>query len=332
MTNMKLVITIDTEEDNWGDFCATGQTFNNIDRIQRLQELFDTYNVTPTYLITYPVATHEKSINLFMEIEKSGRCEIGAHCHPWNTPPLGEVLNEKNSMLYNLPRDMQYQKMRYLHNTIITNMGVHPVSFRSGRWGYDEGVAENLLKLGYKVDSSITSYTDWGDYHGPDFSAISPRPFRFSSKDSSREINDGQLIEIPATVGFLQKNCKTRNLLMKKLSKRPFSRFKLIGILQRMNLLNKIWLSPEMSDGNEMIKLAKCLMKKDYEVINMFFHSTTLKAGLNQFVRTISDEHEFIRRIKSLLCFAKDSGIESIKLSETVNLLSIESSLQTVKS
>jgi hypothetical protein len=317
---MKLVITIDTEEDNWGHFSSTGHTLKNIDRIPYLQGLFDAFNVKPTYLITYPVAVNDKCIDILGGIEKSGRCEIGTHCHPWNTPPFEEELNEKNSMLCNLSADLQYKKMSFLHNTIMTNLDVRPVSFRSGRWGYNRGVAENLLKLGYKVDTSITSYTDWVDCHGPDFSDVSPRPFRFSCKDIS---TNGHLIEIPATIGFLQKNFETRNLLMKKLGKRPLNRLGIIGILHKLRLLNKVWMTPELSDSRQMIKLAQCLMKKDYEVINMFFHTTTLKAGLNQFVKTESDEKIFMQRLKDFLGFARDQGIESIKLSETVNLLSI---------
>lgn len=325
---MKLIITIDTEEDNWGHYCSTGQTLTNIDRIPQLQSLFDTYNIKPTYLITYPVATDDKSIKLFVEIEKSGRCEIGTHCHPWNTPPFDEELNERNSMLCNLHPDLQYDKIHHLHNTIITNLGVEPTSFRSGRWGYNQGVAESLLKLGYKVDSSITSYIDWRDYHGSDFSDVSPRPFRFSCKNIFKETTDGDLIEMPATIGYLQKNFETRNLWMKKLKKEPFKYLRIIGILHKMHLLNKVWLSPEMSDSKQMIKLAKCLMKRDHKVINMFFHSTTLKAGLTHFVKTKNDELEFIRRIRDFLAFAKDSGIESIKLSETANLLPFNSSLE----
>jgi hypothetical protein len=245
------------------------------------------------------------------------------HCHPWNTPPFEEALNEKNSMLCNLSADLQYRKMSFLHNAIIKNLAVHPVSFRSGRWGYNQTVAENLLKLGYKIDTSITPYTTWRDYQGPDFSDISPLPFRFSCKDIYKETPDGDLIEVPATIGFLQEDFETRNLLMKMLQTRPLNLLRLIGILHKLNLLNKVWLTPELSDSRQLIELVQCLMKKDYEVINMFFHSTTLTAGLTHFVNTKEDEHEFIRRIKNFLFFAKDAGIESIKLSETVNLLSI---------
>jgi hypothetical protein len=321
---MKLVITIDTEEDDWGRFSSTGHTLENIDRIPQLQALFDEYKIKPTYLITYPVATDNKSIDLLMQIEKSGRCEIGSHCHPWNTPPFEEDLNEKNSMLCNLGRDLQYKKMHYLHNTISSNLDVKPVSFRSGRYGYDQDVAENLLKLGYKVDTSITSYTDWRDCQGPDFSEISPRPFRFSCNNIFKATTDGPLMEIPATIAFLQKNFETSNLLIKRLKSGSLGKLGIIGILHKLNLLNKVWLSPEMSDSRQMVKLTQCLMKKDYEVINMFFHSTTLQAGLNSFVETKSDEQQFFKRIKDFLAFAKDSGIESIKLSDTIELFPVK--------
>ncbi len=236
---MKLIITIDTEEDNWGHYCSTGQTLTNIDRIPQLQSLFDTYNIKPTYLITYPVATDDKSIKLFVEIEKSGRCEIGTHCHPWNTPPFDEELNERNSMLCNLHPDLQYDKIHHLHNTIITNLGVEPTSFRSGRWGYNQGVAESLLKLGYKVDSSITSYTDWRDYHGSDFSDVSPRPFRFSCKDSFRETTDGQFNRNAGNSRLPSEELRDPEFIDEKTQKGTVQPVQIIGILQKCIFLTK---------------------------------------------------------------------------------------------
>lgn len=320
---MKLVITIDTEEDNWGDYSSAGQTLQNIDRIPYLQELFDAFNVKPTYLITYPVATDDKCVGMLGDIEKSGRCEIGMHCHPWNTPPFEEELNANNSMLSNLPRDLQYRKMSILHDTIATNFGIVPVSFRSGRWGYNKDVAENLFRLGYKVDTSITPYINWSAYCGPDFSTISPRHFRFFTDDIFRDADGGSLLEVPATIAFLQRNSALCGYIDSILRRKPLSHLRLIGLLDRLGLLNKVWLSPEESDSSQMIKVAECLKKKDHKVINMFFHSTTLKAGLNQFVRTENDEKQFIRRIQDFLVFARESGIESIKLSDTMKLFSL---------
>ena len=320
---MKLVITIDTEEDNWSVYSSGGHTLKNIDRIPYLQELFDAFSVKPTYLITYPVAVDDRCIDMLGGIAKSGRCEIGMHCHPWNTPPFDEELNDKNSMLCNLPSDLQYKKMSCLHNTIMTNFNVLPVSFRSGRWGYNRDVAANLFRLGYKIDTSITPYINWSAYHGPDFSVISPRPFRFSCDDIFNETDKGDLLEVPASIDFLQHNSALCGYIDSKIRNSALSRLRLTGILDSMGLVNKVLMTPEETDSNRMIKLAKCLMKKEYKIINMFFHSTTLMAGLNQFVKTESDEKQFIQRIKDFLVFAKDAGVESIKLSDTVKLFSL---------
>lgn len=329
---MKLVITIDTEEDNWGQFASTGQTLENINRIPYLQEMFDTYNVRPTYLITYPVAIDNKCIALLGAIEKSDRCEIGMHCHPWNTPPFEEQTNAKNSMLCNLPADLQFKKLSFLHNTIVNNFEIMPVSFRSGRWGYNQSVAESLIKLGYKVDTSITSYVDWQQDYGQDFSDVSPRPFRFSHENIFEEASDGRLLEVPATVAYLQRNFALCNALSKFLSRKPVSRLRFIGILDKLHLLNKVWLTPEMSDSKTMIKLAKCMMKKKYKILNMFFHSATLKAGLTDYIKSKDDETRFLKNIKEFLVFARNSGIESIKLSDSLKLFSVFVAFMTFKS
>jgi len=318
---MKLIITIDTEEDNWEDYNSTGSTVNNIRGIPLLQELFDEFNVKPTYLITYPVASDEMAISILKDIMKTGRCEIGAHCHPWNTPPFEEQTTGKNSMLCNLPPELQYKKMSFLHNTIIKNFGIEPVSFRSGRWGYGREVARNLQRLGYRIDTSIIAYTDWTDSHGPDFSDISPEPFRFSVDDIYRESSNGRIIEIPATVGFLQQNFTLSNDILKIVNRKPVNTLRLVGILSRLNLLNKVWFSPEVSDSSTMIKLTQSMIKNNYKVINMFFHTTSLETGMSPFVKTKDEEKEFLRRIREYLIFARDTGIESITLSEAVKFI-----------
>jgi hypothetical protein len=244
------------------------------------------------------------------------------HCHPWNTPPFEETLSERNSMLSNLPPDLQFKKMLFLHNTIINNLGIKPLSFRCGRWGYNQSVAESLYKLGYKVDTSITAYVNWQDYYGPDFSRISAKHFCFSHENNLKEDAAGEMLEVPATIAYLQRNQELCNAISLFLSRKPAKYTRLTGILDRLCLLNKVWLSPEMSDSSQMIKLAETLMKKDYQFINMFFHSTTLKAGLNAFTKTENDEKLFFRRIKEFLTFTRDSGIESIKLSDSLKLVS----------
>lgn len=318
---MKLIITIDTEEDNWDNYSPTDFTLSNIERVPGLQALFDAFGVKPTYLLTYPVASDPKSVACFRKILDSGRCEIGTHCHPWNTPPFEEETNARNSMMSNLPSDLQFRKLKSLHDTIAGNFGIEPVSFRSGRWGFNGDLAGNLCRLGYKVDTSIAPYIDWSIYHGPDYSELSPRPFRFSPDRIYQEAPDGLMWEVPATIGFLQRDFEAANRVLKFAGRPALRRLRLVGILYRLGLVNKVWLSPENSDGRTMIKLAERMRKNGYRVINMVFHSSTLKAGLTPFVKTAEDEKRFTESIREFLEYAEKSGIGSITLSGSVGLL-----------
>ncbi len=312
---MKLIITIDTEEDNWGEFNASSWPVNNVEEIPALQQLFDDFKVKPTYLVNYTIVSNEKAVSILKPILMDGKCEIGSHPHPWNTPPIEEEINEKNSMLCNLPSDLQFRKIQTLHETIQNAFGVTPISFRAGRYGHSTELATNLHKLGYKVDTSITPLTNWKQEYGPDFSDIFPHPFLLD-----------QLLEVPVSVGFTQNNFERANFLLKSLKNNQYTKYiRLLGILSKTGMLNKVSLSPEFSTVHDMIKLTNRLKKKGFRYVNMEFHSTSLLHGAGQYTRTLSDKQQFIQCIEDLLTFARDTGIESITLSETLNLLPVDS-------
>lgn len=313
---MKLVITIDTEEDDWGKYSVAGHSAENIKEIPALQRVFDEFNVKPTYLVAHTVCEDEGAAGILKGIMDKGNCEIGAHCHPWNTPPFEDETNAFNSMLCNLTERLQFQKMQSLDETIKKRFGVKPTSFRCGRWGFNFGVAKNLVKLGYMVDTSIASYTDWSEYHGPDFSKTSPAAYRFDAGDITTHAAKGALVEVPATVGFLQRRFSLANSIIKALSKPPLSALRLKGLLWRANLVNKVWLSPEYNDAATMIRLVRRMKENHFACINMTFHSPCLTPGLTPFVRTAEDKKAFISNIREFLRFTKAQGIESIRLSE----------------
>lgn len=317
---MKLIITIDTEEDNWGIYDPHNYTLENITQIPELQDLFDEFDVLPTYLVTYSVAADVRSAAILKKILDQGRCEIGMHCHPWHTPPLEEECTEWNSMLCNLPSDLQSRKLEHLHKTIVKSFNTSPVSFRAGRWGYGKEVAMSLYNLGYKVDSSILSLIDWTEAYGPNFSQIFPDPYRFNPEEIFTLNTTGKLLEVPATIGFTQTNFQLANDLFNVLRGNPIRRLRLIGVLDKLGLLNKVWLSPEQSSADDMIALVKTFMKKHAPLVNFFFHSPTLKAGLTSYVRTEGDKQEFMAKIRTFLTFTKEAGIQSIRLSDAVKV------------
>jgi hypothetical protein len=93
------------------------------------------------------------------------------------------------------------------------------------------------------------------------------------------------------------------------------------GILYKLRLLNRVWLSPELSNSHLMIELTRVMMRKKISLINMSFHSSSLQAGLGPFVRNKDDEISFLERIRDFLTFTKGEGIESITLSEATGVV-----------
>lgn len=312
---MYIVVTADVEEDNWYSDHRTNYSTENIREMPVLQRLFDDAGIKPTYLINYPVATDSYAIGFFGELMKEGKCEIGTHIHPWNTPPLDEEFNDRNKMLCNLPEDLQYKKLRYLHETIRDNFKFDPISFRAGRWAFDEVVARNIHRLRYKIDTSVTPFTDWSNILGPDYSDIPPDPYRYNIPDRGDDGN-GQLLEVPASIGYLQKNQIYWNRIYKMLKNQHFDYFKVLGFLNKVNILNKVWLTPEVFDVKEMIKLVERFRNNGSGIINMTLHSNSMKCGLNPFVKDIKDLEIFKNKLCDFLSYVNEQGIKSVRLSD----------------
>lgn len=315
----KLIITIDTEEDNWGVYRSEGHTVRNISQVPRLQALFDRYGAKPTYLVNWPVIMDQAACRIFKEIKLSGRCEIGSHCHPWNTPPIEEALNPSNSMMCNLPERLVKAKMANLAAATSERLDVTPTSFRAGRWALGRFVAEALIENGYTVDSSVSPAVDWRDDFGPNYTTADIKPYRFSPEDMLTPNGNGPLLEIPASVGFYQHHDAVLRKLRHALITSSLSRLHLIGILERLRLMNFRWLSPELTSAADMIKLARAMIAKGCPILNLSFHSTTLMPGMSPYVRSDTDLDSFLLRIEKMLEFAVQNDIEFSTLTEQAN-------------
>lgn len=322
--NKYYFITIDTEEDEWSSIGIRKPSVKNINRLKKLQEIFDKYDAIPTYLINYPVATESSSRKVIEDLWGTGRCEIGMHCHPWNTPPFVEEQSKFNSFLNNLSQDLVEEKLGILHEVIQNNFGINSVVFRAGRWGFGKGVLNTIEKLNYMVDTSITPFCSWVKEHGPDYKCKKNSSFYLNHQHFDMPLGRdmGKVLEIPPTMGYLQKNeifCdKVREILIAP----PIKYLKLNGIVDSVGVINYRWLSPEVSTSDEMIRLANTRFEKGNNFINMFFHSNTLMIGQTPFVLNTRDLNRFYRRIESFLQYTIENNIKSLGLSHGINLLS----------
>ncbi len=314
-----LIVSIDTEEDGWGDYKPTGHHLTNIAHLPELQELFDSYKIKPTYLIDYPVAADETHRDFFKTVHDTGRAEIGAHLHPWNTPPFQEETTTRNSMLKNLPRDLQKKKITALTVLIERNLGISPTSFRAGRFCFDHQTVPILAELNYSVDSSVTPFVNWQKgYGGIDFRGYPYYPYRIGSqKEINAHQRDGTLWEVPVAIGFNRTPFKLCNSIYEFLSKDKLRPLRLRGIADKLGLLKKIWLCPELSEYKEMQQLSKVIIRLGIPVLNLMFHSTSLAPGLSPFVRTIKDRQTFFKNLELFFAWLHDNyNLKPVFLSE----------------
>ncbi|RJQ84711.1 MAG: hypothetical protein C4519_04440 [Desulfobacteraceae bacterium] len=314
----KLFITIDTEEDGWGDYHRKDGSVENINQIPRLQALFDRFGAVPTYLLNWPVLMDDRACRIMKDIHESGRCEIGTHCHPWNTPPIEENISSVNSMMCNLPEALTKAKIANLAAATEERLQVKPQSFRTGRWGFGRYVAKALLDSGYAVDSSVCPGVDWRSDYGPDFLSAPDKPYRFDPARVLEPDVNGQLLEIPASTGFFQAAGTPLLQLRRLLARSYIKRLHLIGLLDRLKVMNFRWLSPELSSAADMITLSRSLIKRGCPTLNLSFHSTSLLPGMSPFVRSQNDLDAFLLRIEKVLEFANRNNIKFSSLSDYV--------------
>ncbi|MBC2714579.1 MAG: hypothetical protein HF978_04645 [Desulfobacteraceae bacterium] len=312
---IKFIITIDTEEDQWDNYSTEYYSVENINRLLFLQEIFDKYNAVPTYLINWPVISDPKSSQIIKKLCNEHNCEIGTHCHPWNTPPFGEEINEKNTIMCNLPYEVIEQKMGRLHEAIVKTLNVEPLCFRAGRWGFGSNVAKCIQQLGYTIDTSVTPFVDWSVNSGPNFNGASTFPYHFEARDILKQCSDGPLFEVPASIGFIQRNFEISDRIRKIILSTRIRKLRLLGILDKLKLLNHRWLAPELSSAEDMIKLINVLVLKGHRVLNFTLHSTSLLPGKSPYIKSEEDFYNFIKKIETVLAYCNHKNFGFAPLS-----------------
>jgi hypothetical protein len=296
-----LLVTVDTEaEFDWqGPFLHTLTSVCNVREQTAAQAIYNRFGVRPTYFVDYAVATQPDGYLPLRDIARSGACEIGAHLHPWITPPLTEQLGERTSFSQNLPLALQRDKLARLTDAIAAGFGSPPVSYRAGRLGVGEEIAEILEMLGYEIDSSVLSGIDLRRRHGPDFRRALDRPYWFGRA--------GRLLEIPVTCGFLgllSRSAGSRTIgvdLYNRLRYPLLTRLHAPGVFARLRLLEQIPLSPEGVEFADLRRLTRTLLSRGHRVFVLSYHSSSLLPGSTQYVRSQSELSSFLRTIEQYL-------------------------------
>ena len=293
----KLIVVIDTEEEfDWSsDFSRSNTSVGSMRWIHRVQDIFDAYRVVPVYVLTYPVAAQPASYRPLQEIHASGRALIGAHLHPWVNPPFTEPVNRRNSFPGNLPPALEATKLQVLGDCIGEHFGARPVIYKAGRYGVGPQTAAILEEQGYEVDVSLCPHMDYSAEEGPNFLRSTIAPYWFGQQRD--------LLEIPLTVGVTGLLRHWGRTLHGVASRPPLARLRAVGILARLALLNKVWLSPEGYLTAEHIKLVRTLYRDGVRIFSFAFHSPSVEPGHTPYVRSRSDLEAFLTNCRRFFDF-----------------------------
>lgn len=299
-----LVVIVDTEEEfAWDrpfDRSSTGTTSIAGQPLMH-ERVFDKFGIVPTYMCDWPVATTAPSVATLRGLMEEGRCEIGTHLHPWVSPPYDEQVTRFNSYAGNLPRELEFEKLRMLTEAIGDSFGRAPRAFKAGRYGLGPHTAESIAALGYDIDASVVPYTAFTDDGGPDFRAYGENPYWF-------RVGERELLELPVTTGYAGW-LRTAGPQLYDLAQTPLARrARLGGILARTRALERIRLSPEVASCDEMRRLTSSLLANGCKVFSLTYHSPSMVAGHTPYVRDDADLQDFIAKVRDYCTWFRDEA------------------------
>ena len=286
-----LVVVVDTEEEfDWtAPFDPASTGVENIACQPLAQRLFAAHGVVPTYVVDYPVATTPAAAAVLRGFAAAGDCEIGAHLHPWVTPPAAGPVTARHSYPGNLPPALERAKLAALTQAIETGFGRRPVVYKAGRYGVGPATAGILRELGYRVDVSVVPHTDFSADGGPDFNALPEGPFVIGPCAKGEK-----LIELPLSVHFVGALAGAGGFFHPLLASRSARRLRLPGVAARLRLLERLRLTPEGHTLADLRRQTRAALAGGTRLFMLTYHSSSLLPGATGYVRSAADRDRFL--------------------------------------
>jgi hypothetical protein len=315
LMNKFLVITIDVEPDcspNWK--YSNPLTFNGVHEgiANRLQPIFNKFEITPTYLINNVVLEDSSSIQTFKNL--NGKYELGTHLHPEFIEPLkteSDYAGKKgvaNSCFYS--PEIEFEKIKNITELFKSCFNFQPLSFRAGRFSAGSNTLKSLAKLNYKVDTSVTPNVIWDDHtreRAVDFRNAPTQPYLTDMDDITKENESSALLEVPVSIA------------RQKLSLSGYLKYVFNNKRIPFRGSKPVWLRPKFS-GTDMFRYVVEQMNNEYTsrkniVYNMMFHNVEVMPGLSPYSLTEHDCKNYIQSLEWFFTYCSQNNIQSVSLS-----------------
>lgn len=290
-----LMVVVDTEEQfEWGKPVSRQATAVTAMRsIGRIQSIFDEFGIVPCYVVDHPVATQSEGRDALARIRADGRCEIGAHLHPWVTPPYDEQLSAANTYPGNLPPALERAKLEVLVQALEQAFGERPTVYKAGRYGLGPATAEILEDLGFEIDMSVCPPINHGADGGPDYRGFPTEPYWFGSR---------RLLEIPLTGAFVGWAGSLAPSLY-DLAAGPLASLRAPGVLSRLGAVDRLVLSPEGYTHAEHRRLVDALLERGVRTFTWTLHSPSVEPGHTPYVRSEAELAAFLDSFRRFFAF-----------------------------
>lgn len=265
------LIAIDTEGDNVWSRPRQVET-KNARTLPRFQDLCERFAFKPTYLVNFEMVNDPAFQDLARDVLNRGTAEIGMHMHPWDSPPIVPLgardwYDQPHPLEY--PDDVLDQKVEYMTRCLEDMFSIPMTSHRAGRWGFNAAYCRSLIRLGYRVDCSVTPHVSWrshpghpGGPGGADFTFFPEQPYYLDPQDISRE-GASTLLEIPMTTMIRPRP------LWKELARRALGR----------RDPRVAWLRPNGRNLAEMLDVVDAARAQKRSYIQFTLHSSEFMPG-----------------------------------------------------
>jgi hypothetical protein len=303
---MKLVISIDVEEEGlFSGQYPRSPGVTNVAALNRLEFIPRDFDLPLTLLVTHRVAQDPAACEILARWRDLHRAEIGAHLHPWSTPPFPEMSLPEPVTPEQLPMPILRDKLTNLVGQVRSSLGVKPTSFRVGRFEVGPKALGLLPEFGFKVDSSVAPLTLKG---GDDFFLAPADPFHLNGAAAGKP----SLLEAPLTLVPLIRHLP---LALARLAPR-LSRSAGRRLLSCFQYLGAAGVQPAWFSLPSMCLAAALHHSRGGRVLTMFFHSTELIPGGSRLFTTEAAVAGFVAKIRTFLDWLLKSGpVEGATLS-----------------
>lgn len=300
------LLTVDTEEEfDWNKpFSATEHGLEHVSQLQFFQEFCENLNVSPVYLVDWPITQSPMACEILSDAIGRGKAEIGIQLHPWVNPPHDEEVTEQNSYAGNLPAALEREKFTRLRDAIIQNFGAEPMIYRAGRYGLGPQTQQLLADTGTAVDTSVRSNFDYSKFGGPNYSRHPLHPYWTGP--------DAQVLELPVTTVFWGMLRRQGPMLQSVLDQASLLR----GAFSKFGLLERIALTPEGVTAQEALRGIDIALDDELPLLVLSFHSPSLAPGHTPYVKDKAGVDRLYNWFRDIYCYLEQRGVRPTNVRE----------------